>query len=351
MCVAGFMQFVVLPLFTEWSRFNPTPLSQSMLHNIRFNKSGWDRIIQETEATEDSKQEEDEDTESSEEERRDINKENEIVTQASVHQEKSNSLTSSQIDSEESTTQSLHIADSLPRRHSLPPPVISRDLKIAFPRRGSFPKIQTHLEYSSKQAKTLNTHGSTSVEKLARLDSLAESSPPPKLDSSQENFSYDLEDDRPKITSLSFECQKGRLLRLSSHTAQVHPVTDSLVSRYHRGRGSLPTIRLPQSSRIMLKDLETEPSVTAETSKYSHHNDARRNTVIGLRQILRPLNTNNSKMSVHEHNYVTEETVRHTVYDRPRSLSLEIESQPLLRINPSFNHHNPTAGIFITLET
>ena len=43
--LTGFMQFVVLPLFNEWSRFNPTELSQVMLHNIKTNKAEWDSIL------------------------------------------------------------------------------------------------------------------------------------------------------------------------------------------------------------------------------------------------------------------------------------------------------------------
>jgi len=90
---SGFMQFVVLPLFTEWASFNPTHLSHVMLQNIQFNKSGWDRIIQEKEAEKKTAPEPVED--SSGDENCDTNKENEVITLASVHQEKSNSLTSS----------------------------------------------------------------------------------------------------------------------------------------------------------------------------------------------------------------------------------------------------------------
>ena len=42
------MQFVVLPLFNEWSRFCPTELSRTMLQNIKLNKEEWDTIIQQT---------------------------------------------------------------------------------------------------------------------------------------------------------------------------------------------------------------------------------------------------------------------------------------------------------------
>ena len=343
------MQFVVLPLFTEWATFNPTPLSHTMLQNIHFNKNGWDRIIKETEAEKQKETEPAED--SSGDENCDTNKENEVVTLASVHQEKSNSLTSSShTDQEDSNSIPVAEENSQPRRHSLPPPAISKDLKIAFPRRGSFPKAHgNHIENGSKLTRLLiNKHNSTSVEKLAKLDSLAEASPPAKHDWSQDVFSYDLDDDRPKITSLSFEYQKVRLLRLGTHSSQVHPVTDQMVSysqRYRHGRGSLPSIRLSQPSRIMLKDLEDESS-----SKYNHHSQTdsvagsaaatacNKNTVIGVRHILGPLNTN-AKMSM------PEELLRHSLYDRPRSLSLEIESQPLLRMHSQFNHHNTTAGM------
>ncbi|XP_038047400.1 calcium/calmodulin-dependent 3',5'-cyclic nucleotide phosphodiesterase 1C-like isoform X2 [Patiria miniata] len=38
---AGFMQFVVEPLFTEWQRFMPTQLSEGMLRNVVKNKASW----------------------------------------------------------------------------------------------------------------------------------------------------------------------------------------------------------------------------------------------------------------------------------------------------------------------
>ena len=40
----GFMQFVVLPLFQEWQRFNTTPLSAQMIAHVHRNKDRWERI-------------------------------------------------------------------------------------------------------------------------------------------------------------------------------------------------------------------------------------------------------------------------------------------------------------------
>ncbi|XP_022089681.1 calcium/calmodulin-dependent 3',5'-cyclic nucleotide phosphodiesterase 1C-like isoform X2 [Acanthaster planci] len=39
---AGFMKFVVEPLFTEWHRFMPTELSDLMLSNVHKNKASWE---------------------------------------------------------------------------------------------------------------------------------------------------------------------------------------------------------------------------------------------------------------------------------------------------------------------
>ncbi len=47
--VLGFMQFVVLPLFQEWERFNPSDLSKEMVRNIQINKNNWDIIMHESE--------------------------------------------------------------------------------------------------------------------------------------------------------------------------------------------------------------------------------------------------------------------------------------------------------------
>ena len=43
------MTFVVMPLFKEWYRFNPTHLGELMLTNIKANVENWDRIVQEAE--------------------------------------------------------------------------------------------------------------------------------------------------------------------------------------------------------------------------------------------------------------------------------------------------------------
>lgn len=45
--LAGFIEFVVNPLFSEWYRFLPTSLSKSMLDNCSSNKSSWKVIIEE----------------------------------------------------------------------------------------------------------------------------------------------------------------------------------------------------------------------------------------------------------------------------------------------------------------
>jgi len=51
MCpLLGFMNFVVMPLFKEWYRFNRTSLSEVMLSNIKANADNWDRIALEAEA-------------------------------------------------------------------------------------------------------------------------------------------------------------------------------------------------------------------------------------------------------------------------------------------------------------
>lgn len=38
---AGFMTYVVEPLFVEWSRFSDTRLSQTMMGHLSLNKQGW----------------------------------------------------------------------------------------------------------------------------------------------------------------------------------------------------------------------------------------------------------------------------------------------------------------------
>ncbi|VDI75803.1 high affinity cAMP-specific 3',5'-cyclic phosphodiesterase 7 [Mytilus galloprovincialis] len=42
---AGFLQFVVAPLFQEWQRFLPTPLSSHMITNVKLNLEQWQIII------------------------------------------------------------------------------------------------------------------------------------------------------------------------------------------------------------------------------------------------------------------------------------------------------------------
>ena len=55
--LAGFMQYVVRPLFVEWYRFSPTRQSRTLLDNIDINKIKWDEIIAE-ETSEDEEEEE-----------------------------------------------------------------------------------------------------------------------------------------------------------------------------------------------------------------------------------------------------------------------------------------------------
>lgn len=44
---AGFMTYVVEPLFVEWARFSDTCLSQTMLGHMGLNKASWGGLQQE----------------------------------------------------------------------------------------------------------------------------------------------------------------------------------------------------------------------------------------------------------------------------------------------------------------
>ena len=362
-CVSGFIEFVVAPLFAEWHRFNPTKLSQSMLNNLHQNKASWDIIIAEAEVAMETK---DSSGCSSEEENQDLRegvKEN-ININVNVHCEdvpedcilEGRFECPSQFDD--------FVKDScFPRRHSLPPQFVNPDVMQLFPRRGSFPKLKVPSNNGTTNSRvsrrhslpiSMNAHNPVMLDKLAvRLASLTDVS---LKDNGIDTFSITSRDpsSRSRITSLSADSEATRLLNS----------LDALLSVRAAGNtGTLLVGKLPPRLRHappkeVTFDLEcTGPSFHGKSVPYSTSstsagsNQASLNSRSsctngnGVRQVLRPLDTNSQSCPLKEGGVprrrsgseefanfpLRSQRLRGILYERPRSLSLEIESQPLLR--------------------
>lgn len=357
----GFIQFVVSPLFTEWHHFNPTPLSQTMLDNMRHNKALWDSITAKSEA--DQKYACQEGCSSEEENQDPIDpafKEN-ININVNVHCEDvpEDAVLEDRFDSSFNSEELLYKGCTL-RRHSLPPPVISRDLPQVFPRRESLtnkrlPSQSNYTSYTSKSSRrhslpvSTNSHNTAALDRLAeKLVSLAEKGPRIESLTGLESRTAvaDILSQRPKITNLSSDTDAT--LRLSSLNAL-------LAARAAGNQGTLLAGRL--TSRLKThpaKEVTFDIACPAHTTKSSVLRTSGSSGVGILqtranggngnnnsRQVLRPLNTNNyqtgTKLEGTPRNRsgsdfgLRSKQLQGVLFERPRSLSLEHESQPLLR--------------------
>ncbi len=315
-----------------------------MLSNIEANKASWDGIISEAEA--DKQRQIDLAAESSEEENQDPNVHQNVTIV--IHEK--DEISEPRLDCVISGAD-VSVPECQPRRHSLPQPMLPKDLTIMFPRRSSLPKVQDlKLEKrTSSVPKSLRLQLAGSSDKLSKLSSLAEAIQP-NVEEEEEGEGIGLVlENRSKITSLSCDPETTRLLSaLSSHNVQHH------ICRNVNSRASLPILHLPPMSRSSwCKDSDVELAMhsfhhrnSLQNSSLLHSaNTTSRTNGNGVRQVLRPLSSNRRINSlevtpVRGRSGSEEATVigqralsLHTgiLYERPRSLSLDIESQPLLR--------------------
>ncbi|KAK3090192.1 hypothetical protein FSP39_009916 [Pinctada imbricata] len=255
---AGFMQFVVHPLFSEWSRFLPSKLSTEMLDNIDKNKKKWQCVIQEEQEKQllQEKKEEEEVNSSNEEDKIESDIEDEMsdtVEEARlpltfthlVDNDDENSLApGSRRGSCRSLSPLREISENgwcpEQRRHSMPPACFRREVTCVTIKRDSLPMNQYHRRRSLPTAVIVHT---TSLDKLSgRLSGLATS----KNSSGGKSISMEELLARPKISNLTMSYEASRL---------ASGLSD--VTQYRSQGGSVRFKNLPQVSQIPVS--VTEP--------------------------------------------------------------------------------------------
>ncbi|XP_033736997.1 high affinity cAMP-specific 3',5'-cyclic phosphodiesterase 7A-like isoform X2 [Pecten maximus] len=244
---AGFIEFVVNPLFQEWNRFLPTKLSESMLNNLKSNHAHWKEIIKkETEEkikveiqedlVEEGKEEVDEDEEE-DEINNNSDEENDFVQEARLpltftHLVNEDECGSSSNESRRGSCRSLSPLREIPenqwnpeiRRHSMPPAYLQKEITCVTIRRDSLPHTQYIRRRSLPTAMILHT---TSVDRL--LGKLSPFPSPAKL--AGRSISIDSLVTQPKISNLSPSFEASRLfsgLSLSSELASFNGSTGSV---------------------------------------------------------------------------------------------------------------------------
>ncbi|XP_021356734.1 high affinity cAMP-specific 3',5'-cyclic phosphodiesterase 7A-like isoform X1 [Mizuhopecten yessoensis] len=241
---AGFIEFVVNPLFQEWHRFLPTKLSESMLRNLKSNQAQWKEIIKEeseknkVEIQEDLVEEAKEEAEEEEEEvNNNSDEENDFVQEARLpltftHLVNEDECGSSGTESRRGSCRSLSPLREIPenhwnpeiRRHSMPPVYLQKEITCVTIRRESLPHTQYIRRRSLPTAMILHT---TSLDRL-----LGKLSPfPSPAEIGDRCVSIDSLITQPKISNLSPSFEASRLfsgLSLSSELGSVKGSTGSV---------------------------------------------------------------------------------------------------------------------------
>lgn len=230
------MQFVVQPLFELWWRFNPSHMSKVMLDNLRCNKSQWDKLMK---AEEEEAAQKTATSESSTDT---------VVTRTVECTVENTPLDLSDSEDEKENTEPAEIniearcdvmseetdfPSCLPRRHSSPPPVSPKELKVLLSaRRGSLPMAKNSLNGGHLNRRhslpTSNIYHTGSFDRLIdKLASLAECSPT----NGSRIFEYDY--DQPKVTSLSANLKSTVLSQAAQDAAHVQTAAHGLEQQLH----------------------------------------------------------------------------------------------------------------------
>lgn len=181
----GFIDFVVTPLFQEWSRFVDSKLAREMQANISVNKASWQQILHDM-ACEDEKlntllapatsptasTESDSDASimsmrDCEDEEADVVAETRFTILYHSRDDSSNSAGAPDDDSHRSLSPVSehyeHMARASNRRHSMPACYIKKEITRLTMRRDSFPKIKLARRRSMPHTKVYHT---TSFDRL-----------------------------------------------------------------------------------------------------------------------------------------------------------------------------------------
>lgn len=256
---AGFMQFVVTPLFQEWQRFLPTPLSSKMLKNVKLNLEQWQIIIaEENKEKERLKKEEEEDAKKilaledsdkslsvqvTDEEDDTVDDGRLPLTFAHLLDDQEDlSYNSSRRGSIRSLSPVQEEPDAVilgQRRHSMPPYCLLKETTNVTVRKDNLPLTQYLRRRSLPTAMILHA---TSLERLTdKLSALAsESVTLNKKSTSMEELLT-----RPKISNLSPSFEASRLASGLFVTSQ--PTNHGSIIRFMSKRRKSAPQYLPQS--------------------------------------------------------------------------------------------------------
>ncbi|XP_061192536.1 high affinity cAMP-specific 3',5'-cyclic phosphodiesterase 7A-like isoform X2 [Saccostrea echinata] len=227
---AGFMEYVVNPLFYAWRQFLPSKLSDVMLDNVAQNLKNWREVIEEegeinkpTESDEEVLNQEKSDT--VEEGRLPLN-------YIHITDDDSNSLCT---DSRRGSCRSLSPVreilengwDPEQRRHSMPPAYVKREITCVTIRRESVPMSQFLRRRSLPTAMLVQT---SSLEKLSgKLSALAQ-----RHNMANKSISMEELMSRPKISNLTTSYETSLLASgLSVVTDPLYSKSDPLYSNSH----------------------------------------------------------------------------------------------------------------------
>lgn len=256
----GFMQFVVAPLFQEWQRFLPTPLSSQMVKNVQLNLEQWQIIIsEENKEKEETKIESDKDSD-----KKSDNDNSDSIVSVQITEEEDDDkfedgrlpltfahLLDDQEDlsyngSRRGSIRSLSPVKEEPnacfleqRRHSMPPYCLQKEITNVTVHRDTLPLTQYLRRRSLPTAMILHA---TSLEHLTdKLSALANE----RVTLNKKSTSMEELLTRPKISNLSPSFEASRLASGLFVTSQ--PSNHGSIVRFMSKRRKSQSQNLPQS--------------------------------------------------------------------------------------------------------
>uniref|UniRef100_A0A8W8IQJ8 PDEase domain-containing protein n=1 Tax=Magallana gigas TaxID=29159 RepID=A0A8W8IQJ8_MAGGI len=249
---AGFMEYVVNPLFFAWRQFLPSKLSHTMLDNVAQNLKHWQDVI--TREEEGNKSKDSDEEVVNEEERNDTVEDGRLpLNYIHITDEESNSLCT---DSRRGSCRSLSPVreitengwDPEQRRHSMPPAYIRREITCVTIRRDSVPMAQYIRRRSLPTAMLVQTN---SLEKLSgKLSALAQ-----RHNMANKSISMEELMSRPKISNLTASYETNLLASGLSVVTDPYSKSHSSIVRF---------LTVPQNS----SDPPHDPSHQADLNTF-----------------------------------------------------------------------------------
>ena len=348
--IAGFMQFVVGPLFVEWDRFLDTPLCKKMLDNVSMNKTTWQEIQREADAELDCSQDEEMEEEKSDEDKENLpqiaESEGGLCSESGSSGEDPGELAPMLEPRYDLSPVEEDISYGVgTRRHSMPPSVSRRDIT----------KLHTHrdilrTEYSrrnslpTKAASYITTTTTTSAERFNR-------------DFAYRTSLLEAIITRPRITTLTSSVAASRLtshlsgeensnskLLINTSTSSQNRTNNNNTTTANRIT-SVPCSFLPsetenrRSSSSSSRTFQTKPVLANLSSHGNAQNKSATSNSNNKRESIKPLDSNTRfppmGLNLGRRASCTESTqtcdglqvdiISNLPYVRPRSLSLDVE--------------------------